>query len=52
MLPPRTVNNDIPSLQAKLERGADKPRHLLTVHGVGYKWADISVKNILREGDK
>ena len=48
----RTVDNHILSLRAKLERGADKPRRLLTVHGVGYKWADNSVKNILREGDK
>jgi len=48
----RTVDNHILSLRAKLERQAGKPVHLLTVHGVGYKWADNFVKNILRAGDK
>jgi DNA-binding response OmpR family regulator len=48
----RTVDNHILSLRAKLEREPGKPGHLLTVHGVGYKWADNFVKNILREGDK
>jgi DNA-binding response OmpR family regulator len=33
----RTVDNHIASLRAKLEEDASQPRHLLTVHGVGYK---------------
>jgi DNA-binding response OmpR family regulator len=49
----RTVDNHILSLRTKLEREPAKSRRLLTVHGVGYKWApDNSVKNILPEGDK
>lgn len=34
----RTVDNHIASLRAKLESNPREPRHLLTVHGVGYKW--------------
>ena len=34
----RTVDNHIVSLRAKLERHPSQPRHLLTMHGVGYKW--------------
>lgn len=34
----RTVDNHVASLRAKLERDARNPRHLLTVHRVGYKW--------------
>ena len=33
----RTVDNHIASLRAKLEENPADPRHLLTVHGVGYK---------------
>ena len=33
----RTVDNHIASLRAKLEDDPASPRHLLTVHGVGYK---------------
>ncbi len=33
----RTVDNHLATLRAKLERDASEPRHLLTVHGVGYK---------------
>lgn len=33
----RTVDNHIASLRGKLERNPSEPRHLLTVHGVGYK---------------
>lgn len=33
----RTVDNHIASLRAKLEDDPSKPRHLVTVHGVGYK---------------
>jgi DNA-binding response OmpR family regulator len=34
----RTVDNHIASLRAKLEATPAEPQHLLTVHGVGYKW--------------
>jgi DNA-binding response OmpR family regulator len=34
----RTVDNHVAALRAKLERDAHSPRHLITVHGVGYKW--------------
>ena len=34
----RTVDNHIASLRAKLEDDPSQPRHLLTIHGVGYKW--------------
>jgi DNA-binding response OmpR family regulator len=34
----RTVDNHIASLRAKLETDPAQPRHLQTVHGVGYKW--------------
>ena len=33
----RTVDNHVASLRAKLEDDPASPRHLLTVHGVGYK---------------
>jgi len=33
----RTVDNHIASLRAKLEDDPAEPRHLLTIHGVGYK---------------
>jgi DNA-binding response OmpR family regulator len=36
----RTVDNHIASLRAKLESDASRPQHLLTIHGVGYKWAE------------
>lgn len=35
----RTVDNHIASLRAKLEMNAAEPVHILTVRGVGYKWA-------------
>ena len=34
----RTVDNHVASLRAKLEDNPSNPLHLLTVHGVGYKW--------------
>jgi DNA-binding response OmpR family regulator len=34
----RTVDNFIARLRQKIEDFPDKPRHLLTVHGVGYKF--------------
>jgi DNA-binding response OmpR family regulator len=36
----RTVDNHLASLRAKLEAVPSQPRHLLTIHGVGYKWVD------------
>lgn len=33
----RTVDNHVGLLRAKLERDPGDPRHLITVHGVGYK---------------
>jgi DNA-binding response OmpR family regulator len=33
----RTVDNHIAMLRSKLEPDPDAPRHLRTVHGVGYK---------------
>lgn len=35
----RTVDNHIAGLRAKLERDPAQPEHLLTMRGVGYKWA-------------
>jgi DNA-binding response OmpR family regulator len=35
----RTVDNHIAALRGKLEADPARPRHLLTVRGVGYKWA-------------
>lgn len=34
----RTVDNHVASLRSKLEDNPSNPQHLLTVHGVGYKW--------------
>jgi DNA-binding response OmpR family regulator len=34
----RTVDTHVLSLRSKLERDPAQPRHLLTVHGVGYKF--------------
>lgn len=34
----RTIDNHIASLRAKLENTPAEPRHLLTIHAVGYKW--------------
>jgi DNA-binding response OmpR family regulator len=36
----RTVDNHVASLRAKLEDNPARPVHLLTMHGVGYKWVD------------
>lgn len=33
----RTVDNHIATLRAKIEPDPDKPRYIVTVHGVGYK---------------
>lgn len=34
----RTVDNHIAKLRQKIEQNVDEPRHILTVHGVGYKF--------------
>jgi DNA-binding response OmpR family regulator len=34
----RTVDNHVASLRLKLEQNPESPEHLLTVHGVGYRW--------------
>ena len=34
----RTVDNHVALLRAKIEADPKSPRHLVTVHGVGYKW--------------
>jgi DNA-binding response OmpR family regulator len=34
----RTVDNHVAKLRAKLEEAGAEPRHLITVHGSGYKW--------------
>ena len=34
----RTVDNHIARLRQKVESNCDEPRHILTVHGVGYKF--------------
>ena len=45
----RTVDNHIATLRAKLENNPAEPRHLLTVHGVGYKL--ILIHTQLKLGD-
>jgi DNA-binding response OmpR family regulator len=35
----RTVDNHVALLRSKSEKNPSEPRHLLTVHGIGYKWA-------------
>ncbi|HVS31150.1 MAG TPA: response regulator transcription factor [Thermoanaerobaculia bacterium] len=34
----RTVDNHVATLRTKLETDPANPRHLITVHGVGYRW--------------
>ena len=34
----RTVDNHIARLRSKIEENAERPEHILTVHGVGYKF--------------
>ena len=34
----RTVDNFVAQLRAKLEADPDRPRHLLTVRGTGYRF--------------
>jgi len=35
---PRTIDNFIQQLRAKLERDPQRPRHVVTVRGVGYRF--------------
>ncbi len=35
----RTIDNHVLKLRKKLERDPERPRHLLTVHGVGYRFS-------------
>ena len=35
----RTIDNFIVKLRRKLERSPDRPEHILTVYGFGYKLA-------------
>ena len=35
----RTVDNFVAQLRAKLESDPDRPRHLLTVRGSGYRFS-------------
>jgi two-component system OmpR family response regulator len=37
----RTVDSHIKNIRRKLEPDAHRPRYLLTVHGVGYRFADV-----------
>jgi DNA-binding response OmpR family regulator len=34
----RTVDTHVANLRSKLEREPRTPRHLITVHGIGYRW--------------
>jgi two-component system alkaline phosphatase synthesis response regulator PhoP len=34
----RTVDNQILKLRKKIERTPGDPRHILTIHGVGYRF--------------
>lgn len=36
----RTVDNHIVKLRRKLEKTPERPRHILTVHGIGYKFVE------------
>lgn len=36
----RTIDSHIASLRVKLEEHPNKPKHIVTVHGVGYKFVD------------
>jgi two-component system, OmpR family, alkaline phosphatase synthesis response regulator PhoP len=36
---PRTVDNFVAQLRSKLEADPDRPRHIVTVRGSGYRWA-------------
>lgn len=42
MLATRTVDNHISLLRSRIEDDARNPRHILTVHGVGYRFVDFT----------
>ena len=39
----RTVDNHVAGLRSKLESDPSRPRHIRTVHGVGYKFVDETI---------
>lgn len=39
-LPTRTVDNHVARLRLKIEDDPNRPKHLVTVHGIGYKFVD------------
>ncbi|MBK6014475.1 response regulator transcription factor [Streptomyces sp. MBT53] len=41
----RTVDGHVMNLRRKIERDPTRPERLLTVYGVGYKMADVSVRD-------
>ena len=40
----RTVDTHIANLRAKIERNPKEPQHIVTVHGVGYRWEREDLK--------
>ena len=48
----RTVDNHIARLRQKIERDPARPAHLLTVHGVGYKFVPQDERTAFGEGVK
>lgn len=48
----RTVDNHIARLRQKIERDPARPAHLLTVHGVGYKFVPQDGRAAFGEGMK
>ena len=48
----RTVDNVIVKLRKKLEPAPDKPRHILTVYGVGYKLCPERARRLNWEGSR
>lgn len=42
----RTVDNHIAALRGKIEADPERPRHILTVHGVGYKLVASDFTNL------
>lgn len=40
----RTVDNHIARLRKKVEQSPDEPRHVVTVHGIGYRFESVEVE--------
>jgi DNA-binding response OmpR family regulator len=40
----RTVDTHVANLRAKIERNPKEPQHLVTVHGIGYRWERENLK--------